>query len=518
MNRYYIYILIGLISGVFVSCDESDTPGEWGLEEKEEILTEYIERQDDYSITLEALKKTYVYNTLATYGPYTFFCPNNDAWQYFFEENGYNGINDLETDFLSSLFEYHILPFEKKSENFENGPMSLADTTISGHRLLIDISGGLDSVVINNKAVIIKNNVETWNGIIHEIDKVLNPPIMTAGAYLKSKPQYGQFAAFLEEQGLMDTLSARYSSIYPYPSNEFSVFALTNQAMDGLQRSIDSLHLVDMEYESRVARDPDYANKVMPNQVHQLARSFILSGTNYVSTMYSGYKKTLGQIPYGDGMIRMKIVAKENRVLINDAVSVGFAQADYIVENGLIHETSNAFVFLKESPVDVIYSAFPIERWNTNLGAVVSVNNNDGYMGDPDQVYGIANLEPERVGAEFWVEIPNVPAGKYKLTLITKKQGSRAKIIVDDRLLEFEGTESDGSYHFSYLLGNRGRVDNLDPNPCSKSGLYLFEIPTGIFEVNPEQDKVSVKLEVRYLNPGGAKIAVSAIIFEPLAE
>ncbi len=513
----FVFVLLGSLVFLLLACDEERSDNIWEVDDGM-VLTQYLESQQDYTITLEALKKTYVYNTLSTYGPYTFFCPNDAAWEKFFERNNYTGIANIDGSFLASLFEYHVLPFEKKLENMENGPMSLADTTISGQRLLIDISGGLDSIVINNKAVISHGNIETWNGIIHEINDVLDPPIMLAGDYLKSRPEFSSFVSFLKSQDVFDTLSIKYSTVFPYPANEFSVFALTNDAMVELQSAIDSLTAIDLLYESEVARDPDYALKVMPDQVRQLARSFILDGVDYVSTMYSGFKKTLGMIPYGDGRIRMKIVAKDNGVFINNQANLMFDDADIIVENGLVHRCSQAFTFLPESPREYIYSAAPKEKWNTNLGAIISQNSSHGYIGDSKNVYGTINLEPEKVGAEFWVEVPNVPAGKYAITLISKKQGSKAKIIVNDKILKFDGTEEDGSYDFSYLLGNRGRVDNLTPNPCSKTGLYLFKVPTGIIEVLPGQSEVTVKFSVTYLNLGGTKIALSAILFEPLAE
>ena len=514
---HYITIIAGILLLSLFSCEENKSTDIWDSDE-EMILTEYLESSRNFEKTLQALKRTYAYNTLSTYGPYTFFCPSDQAWDKFLEKKGYSSIDEIEVDFLESIFEYHILPFEKKLENFENGPMSIADTTINGQRLLLDISGGLDNVIINNKALINNGNVETWNGTIHVINQVLDPPVMTAGEYLRSNAEYSKFVEFLEANDVMDTLEARYASEYPYLSNEFSVFALTNSAMDKLQRSIDSVGIVDERYESEVAKNPEYASRVLPNQVKQLAQSYILSGVNYVSTMYSGYKKTLGQIPYGDGIMRMKVVAGDNKVIINDKASVSNEEADIIVDNGLIHKCDDPFIFLKESPIELIYSAYPIERWNSNLGAMVGLNRKDGYIGDIDNVYGITNLRPERVGAAFWVNIPNVAAGKYNLTLITKKQGSAAKIYTDGKPLIFEGVDDEGAYDFAYVLGNRGRVDSRTPNPCSTGGLYLFEIPAGSFEVSPDQDHVEIKFEVVKLNQGGADIAVSAIILEPLAE
>ena len=235
--------------------------------------------------------------------------------------------------------------------------------------------------------------------------------------------------------------------------------------------------------------------------------------------MYSGYKRTIAKVPYGDGTMRMKVVQYDDHVLINDFAKVFFDVSDNVVQNGLIHRCNEAFDYLNESPQDLIYSAAPAERWITYNGAIASVNSKNGYIGDMDDVYGITNLEPGKTpGGEFEIRIPQVQAGRYTLTLITKKQGSKATITVDDKLLSFPGTEEDGSYDFAYILGNRGRVDNRDPNPTSADNLYLYEIPTSEVVVGEDQDYVSVKLKVTRINQAGGNIAISALILEPLAE
>ena len=116
---------------------------------------------------------------------------------------------------------------------------------------------------------------------------------------------------------------------------------------------------------------------------------------------------------------------------------------------------------------------------------------------------------------KFWVNIPNIPEGNYKLTLITKKGGSKAKILVNNEQLAFPGTNSQGIYDFEFILGNRGRVDRRTPNPCSSTNVDLYEIPTGSFKVNKGVESVEVALEVTYLNTGSPDIYISAIIIEP---
>ncbi len=519
-KRIYRFIPVLIFAAFgFFACNVNDSGDDmaWDVK-KDKIISEWLAEKEELSISLEALQRVYIYNTISTYGPYTFFVPNNDAWSDYFNLHNHSSLKDVDDQTLEEIFEYHILPVLKMTETFENGIMNEQDTTVNGDRLLLDISNGLDQVLINNRSEIVESDIEAWNGVIHVVDQVLEPPRITVGEYLEGNSEFSSFVQFLKNEGVFDTLLYRRTPIYPYSRNEFSIIALTNAQMETLGTYIDSLTLLDARYFEEVARDPEYANRVSPNLVRELAGSFIISGLEYTSTAFSGFKKTLGRVPYGDGFLRIKMVVGEDLIHINDQATINLAQSDLILKNGLVHRVNKAFVFLSESPRDLVYSAYPVERWNTTQGASVLVNSTSGYMGDDANIYGIVNLEPKLVGSEFWIEIRNVPAGKYNLALIVKKQGSKAKILVDDKLMEFPGTAADGSYDFSLLLGNRGTVDDLNPTALSATGLNLFVVNAGSFEVQNRQELVSVKFSTTYINPGGARIGVSAFVLEPFAE
>lgn len=520
MKSCFTYLSFGLAFLILASSCDPVNPviiDDWKTKD-DKIISEWLQEKPELSISLAALKKVYVYNTIATYGPYTFLVPNNDAWAKYFNRHEFSGLNDVPLTTLEDIFEYHILPFKRMTDAFSNGVMSEADTTVTGDRLLLDVSNGLDQVKVNNRAEIVESNIEAWNGVIHVLNDVLEPPTLTVGEYLQSNANYSKFVTFLKESHTFDTLTYRRIDVYPYSRNEFTVIAMTNSQMDDLQPFIDSLKNEDLLYDQRVAFDPNYATKVMPNQVIELARSFIIGGIEFTSNSYSGFKKTLGRIPYGDGFMRIKFVLKNNQLIINDKATVDVTTSDIILKNGLINHVDKTFGFLPESPREIVYSASPTQRWNTSQGGSVDLNSTNGYMGDDQNVYGTVILKPQLVGAEFWTQIPNIPAGKYSMTLFVKKQGSKAKIFIDDKLLQFNGVAADGSYDFALLLGNRGLADDLHKKSLSATGLNLFEVSTGSFVVTSEQESVTVKFSTTFINSASPNIAISAIVLEPYAE
>ncbi len=78
--------------------------------------------------------------TLNTYGPFTFFIPDNNAWRKFFASKGKAKLDDFSEEELKTTLVYHILPTRIKSAEFVQGPQTTA--TGRGDFITLDISKG----------------------------------------------------------------------------------------------------------------------------------------------------------------------------------------------------------------------------------------------------------------------------------------------------------------------------------------------------------------------------------------
>jgi uncharacterized surface protein with fasciclin (FAS1) repeats len=465
MAQKYInkLLVIGLLIIVFGCVKTIEDEGSFEVKE-EQLMYEILMERDDMKKTIEAAQKVYVWDLLKTFGTYTFFAPTDDAWDKYLQRNDLSSIDEIENETLEAIFEYHILSVEKLTLILQNGMMDESDSTVNGDLLYMDLTKGLDNIMVNNKALITQGNIEAWNGVIHVVDNVLDPPVMNVEEYLMNDDKYSRFYQFLKTNGAADTLSMLKADVYPFDKTEYTVMAIPDDHMDRVEEVVDSLKKVDAKYDEYVAQDPTYAEKYMPNQAKQYAMSFIISGTEYTPNMYSGYKPTLGKVPYGDNTVRMKVKVSDEGIELNNQASLVIENSDLIMKNGVIHECDAPFIFLEKSPRSIIRSASPKERWNTQgKGRVEDKSTVNGYMGD--DFVGEVELIPNGAGDRFWIDVPDVPAGFYSLTLITKKQGSLSKIYANDQLMIFPTTDENGIFDFSFLLGNRGRVDNRDPNP-----------------------------------------------------
>ncbi len=100
--------------------------------------------------------------TLQSEGPFTVFAPTDAA----FEALGVD-LASLSNEDLTSILLYHVVPGNVFSSDLSEGSVA----TANGAMIAVSLDAG---VMINESNVIIAN-VQTTNGVIHVIDKVLIP-------------------------------------------------------------------------------------------------------------------------------------------------------------------------------------------------------------------------------------------------------------------------------------------------------------------------------------------------------
>jgi uncharacterized surface protein with fasciclin (FAS1) repeats len=192
------------VNSLLISCQEDETL-EVFFEEDELLISAYLENHSEtYSTLIRILEITNLKATLNAYGHYTFFAPDNDAFDEFLVQQGKSSIEEFDPAYLATLVRYHLLDIEIESSYFRDGVIQ--DTTYSGDQLVITFSaGGLETIMVND-AGISERDIHVENGIIHRIDRVLTPIIGSIVDRLKEFEGYNIFSEALEISGLSDTL------------------------------------------------------------------------------------------------------------------------------------------------------------------------------------------------------------------------------------------------------------------------------------------------------------------------
>ena len=193
---------------------------------------------DDYSILVQLVQHAGLVDALTDPdATFTVFAPNNDAMYRLLEELDVTLDDVLNIPSLRDILLYHLLPIELLAKDLTPGDY----TTVNGQKLYINNDNykgddGFDITGITLKDQQMRNaftllgNVETKNGVVHVIDRVLVPLFESVVEIARSFDDYTIVVDALEQEGLIPTLED--------PDGTFSVFAPNNEAFALLEAEL----------------------------------------------------------------------------------------------------------------------------------------------------------------------------------------------------------------------------------------------------------------------------------------
>ena len=123
---------------------------------------------DSFSTLVAAVQAADLVETLKGEGPFTVFAPTDEAFAALPEGTLDELLMDENSDQLTSILTYHVVPGAVMSGDLENG---MEVETVQGETLTIMTEGG----VTVNGATVTTADIEASNGVIHVIDQVLLP-------------------------------------------------------------------------------------------------------------------------------------------------------------------------------------------------------------------------------------------------------------------------------------------------------------------------------------------------------
>ncbi len=171
------------------------------------ILGYLDENSSTYSEFRKVLTLTKTAAFLGAYGEYTVFAPTNEAISAYLKEKGAASVEALAPEQLMDLVKYHIMEDTVATTKFTDG--KLPRLTMYGQYLItgVNSAGGSAKFTVNRSTNIITPNIRTGNGIIHAIDKVLEPANKTIAEMVAADPRFSIFNQMLKETGFFDTLN-----------------------------------------------------------------------------------------------------------------------------------------------------------------------------------------------------------------------------------------------------------------------------------------------------------------------
>ena len=228
-----LYILAIALS--IVACtDEIDKSNRYTF--TGETIADYIlNRSEKYSHFIDIMKRAGRLSLLSTYGQYTLFLPDNDAVEKYVQEQDsiyhatkdsdnpiWTGVTsplveDLSDSMAVVLANTHIVEGCFSTSNLGEG--SVAQWNFDNHYLGINyvVEGENYYIMINNYSRIMTRDEYVENGIIHTLDKAINPASFSLPGHIGRYNYFSLFSAALQLTGLCDSLLKYNDNSYVAP-------------------------------------------------------------------------------------------------------------------------------------------------------------------------------------------------------------------------------------------------------------------------------------------------------------
>jgi len=215
-----IAVVLMLLSAVFFSCEDDNS----SVHYVDNNLITYV-LADNFNLELfyTAVTRSGRDGLLTEPGPFTVLAPSDDA----FNTYGYNteeAVMTIGQQRVTQLTDYHILSGTYRLDQLPFLFNQQLETMDGGKLFVTHWVKGQDTVITVNGARIVAENIDTSNGLIHVIDRVLEPYVHDNLADgIAAQADLTLFFQALKSSGVAEQLSQ--------PGTYYTVFAPNNAAM-----------------------------------------------------------------------------------------------------------------------------------------------------------------------------------------------------------------------------------------------------------------------------------------------
>lgn len=313
-----------------VSCSDDDNENPVIIEDDDNIV-EAAQKTSSLSSLVAALSKADestnndLITALSSEGPFTVLAPTNEAFTDLLARlDGFDSLNDFNNeqlqDLLATILTYHVVPGTAVSSSELTAGQSI--TTLQGENLTVSLTDGVTFTdAAGEIATVTTADVETENGVVHIIDKVLIPQAALDALSNVLLVSITDLAVSVPSLSILaDALVAADGDLPTVLANDgpFTVFAPTNDAFEAFLMANDFNSLDDIPTEI----------------LTQVLLNHVVAGTNLSTDLSSGYVSTLSTAGANDANLSM-FINTEDGVTLNGNSTV--TAADNKAINGVVH-------------------------------------------------------------------------------------------------------------------------------------------------------------------------------------
>jgi uncharacterized surface protein with fasciclin (FAS1) repeats len=439
-------------------------PDNFSYQEQNRSVLAFEKMKEDttLSIAVAALEKSNLAPTLNTYGPFTLFAPDNNAFRKFFVKKGKRSLDDFPADTIRFYMIYHIMQVRLKSSEFVQGPQP--QPSGQGDFISLDISKGYKfNTIANGIANVYKTDIEFSNALIHKIDAVLDPPTLTIGQILEqNKDKYSIMIEGLKRANLWDTINNLTDAF----GNRIRLTLFAEN--DDVWKAAGITTLTTMPLD----------------QLDTLLRYHIIAGAGFSSTYTkrTDAKPAIGIVERWDSTI---LTINRQQYLYFDLAATkfinetaNFIASDVIMRNGVMHSVDKHLEFNSSIKRTQIYLwlrgnlasalAYGIPGISPTQQAAINGAGNWRTFAENGREFLFFN--PDGVNDSLVIIVPNIRTGKYRVE-VNYKSGGR------------------GDYQLRYRDDLIGVPVNMGLQLVANNTAYDQRAVVGIYDFKTSGDK-----------------------------
>ena len=397
-------------------------PQLWSVKSTQQVISEYVETNTEFSEFNKILESTGLNSLLAVRGPFTLFLPSDTEMKAYYAEKGVGSYTDFSEEFLKQLALNHVIG--AYIETGDVGLGAIREPNAIGDFIVSEFQGA--DIVLNIHSKIIKRDIIASNGVIHHIDKVLDPITKSVYDVVASNPSYSLFTEGLNRTNLRDTLQ---TITFPYGNKEartrFTIFAVADSTFNRFGiTTIDQL----IAYFTNRPDSITYLN----NEFFRYMEYHCVANTYYLNTMETGLYPT---ITYDYNLsIRVDDDYKINIDSDDNYTKFVIDQSNNPGKNGTVHTVAGLMPVTQPKPSTIIWETtdhFDLKqgdyfgkyyaRWFDGQNTFANIKWEGDYM-----LYYYKNHDTGEVlnddclsmSGWWWCEVttPKIMKGKYKIT------------------------------------------------------------------------------------------------------
>lgn len=417
--------LVLLISLYVINACKSE-PIIWEPKSDQMVISKIISSGEDSLNFTEfntLLENTLLDGFLAIRGPYTLFLPNNDAMKAYYASKGINSINDLDIETQKKLVYNHLILAEISSGDIGLG--AIREVNALGDKLATEFAGS--DILINKTAIVVDRDIKASNGVIHEIDHVIEPISIDIFELVSSDPQFSLFSKGLELTGIKDTLTTvefaysgkmarTYFTLLAVPNDVFAKYGIT---------TIDQM----------INYFTDEPNKItdVNNGFYQFIEYHCLTGSYFLSDFESQLYPILS---FNNNVL---LTVDDDYKLNNDSETDAYTHfriedSNVPAKNGALHVIDDLLPVIDPEPTEIIFDTCEqfemmqgdyymkyYQKWYDGQNTFKNIKWEGDYLQYYYKDHGTIvqnNFDGLQMIGYWWLEVttPKIMKGKYEIT------------------------------------------------------------------------------------------------------